>query len=313
MVEKEISHGFHPASLAISRDGRTLYVANYENNVVAKIDTKNLKKIGDNIDTHGEHVVSLALSQDERILYVLNTGYKIGHETIVKVDTQSNKLIEDSLKLLIDGQIHFLISADGLFFYIADMFEDEIYKVDVKTGAVGSLKVGRQPVTMALSPDNKKLFVANALSATVTVIDTQTWQIIGDSIPILDGSPHALVVSPDSSTLVVGSREKDSILIIDIQSRKVIDKIITGDISSPRSLAISEDGQILFVANKYGDTITLINMETRQVIGSPIETGGYMPLDICLDKNQDEQINLYVANYEDNTISKMTFKISLES
>ena len=312
MVEKDISHGTYPASLVISRDGSTLYVANYMNSIAAKIDTKDLTKIGDRFYTHGEYPSGLALSKDEEILYVLNGGHSVENKTIVKFNIQSNKLEEGCFQLPISG-IAFLLSEDNLFFYIADFGEGQVYKVEAKTGKIlDSLKTGGKPAHMILSPDNKTLFVANCFSPTntITVIDTQTWKIIGDPIQILDGDPHALAVSPDGSTLVVGCRENDSILLIDTKSIQVIDKIVTNDIASPRSLAISEDGRILFVANKHGDSVTLIDIKTRQVIGRPIATGGHTPLAICLDKNQAEQIRLYVANYGDDTISKITFKIS---
>ncbi|NJD36063.1 MAG: hypothetical protein FIA96_14740, partial [Betaproteobacteria bacterium] len=50
---------------------------------------------------------------------------------------------------------------------------------------VATIKVGKRPWNMAVTPDNKKLYVANGKSNSVSVIDTLTDKVIKE-IPVGD-------------------------------------------------------------------------------------------------------------------------------
>ena len=88
--------------------------------------------------------------------------------------------------------------------------------IDTASNAViKTIEVGLHPCGMALSPTGDRLYVTNANSDTVSVIDTATdtvtedaarrsgWQ--GRDRPVLGSSPNAITVSPDGRTLYVAN------------------------------------------------------------------------------------------------------------
>ena len=51
--------------------------------------------------------------------------------------------------------------------------------IDTKSNTVtATIKVGKRPWNMALTPDNKKLYVANGRSDNISVIDTKANQVV---------------------------------------------------------------------------------------------------------------------------------------
>jgi len=121
---------------------------------------------------------------------------------------------------------------------------------------VGEIDVGLHPSGMALSPDGSRLFVANANSDTVSVIDTSTDRVVDtlDPKPMpelpLGSAPNALAVSPDGTTLYVANGGNNAIAVIDLADGSLRGLIPTG--WYPGALLLSPDGSTLHVANTKG-------------------------------------------------------------
>jgi YVTN family beta-propeller protein len=124
-----------------------------------------------------------------------------------------------------------------------------------------SIRVGLHPSGLARSPDRSRLYVANANSDTVSVIDTATDTVVETiacrpeaRLPFGSGS-NALAVSPDGKTLYVANGTNNCVAVVRLASRgagpsKVVGLIPTG--WYPGALALSGDGKKLFVANVKG-------------------------------------------------------------
>ena len=91
-----------------------------------------------------------------------------------------------------------------------------------------TIKVGNEPQSVALDPNNKFAFVANAAGSSVTVIK------------ITNSNPGGFAATVEK-TLKTGAE--------------------------PWNIVTSPDGKRVFVANSGQDTITVINALTRQIIG----------------------------------------------
>lgn len=129
--------------------------------------------------------------------------------------------------------------------------------INLKTRAVtAELATNLHPSGMALSPDGSRLYVANANSDLISVIDTKTDQVIGslsskpmDKLP-LGSAPNALAVSPDGKTLYVANGGNNALAIIDLSSGKLNGLIPTG--WYPGAVLLNKSGDQLFVANIKG-------------------------------------------------------------
>jgi YVTN family beta-propeller protein len=124
-----------------------------------------------------------------------------------------------------------------------------------------SIQVGLHPSGMALSPDKRWLYVANANSDTVSVIDTSKDEAVETilcrpeaRLPFGSGS-NALAVSPDGNTLYVANGTNNCVAVVRLNHggkgpSKVLGLIPTG--WYPGALALSSDGKKLLIANVKG-------------------------------------------------------------
>ena len=119
-----------------------------------------------------------------------------------------------------------------------------------------TIEVLLHPSGMALSSDGSRLFVANANSDAISVIDTdqdrvvKTWS--AKPMPELPfGSmPNALAVAPDGQTLYIANGGNNLLATFDLNTEKVTGLIPTG--WYPGAVVVSKDGRTIMVANTKG-------------------------------------------------------------
>lgn len=119
-----------------------------------------------------------------------------------------------------------------------------------------TIDVQLHPSGMVLSPDGARLFVANANSDAISVIDTETDQVMktlsSKPMPELPfGSmPNALAITPDGQTLYVANGGNNLLAVIDLAGEEVTGLIPTG--WYPGAVLLSADGNTIVVANTKG-------------------------------------------------------------
>lgn len=120
----------------------------------------------------------------------------------------------------------------------------------------GEIKVHLHPTGMALHPDGSLLYVANANSDLVSVIDTRTDRVVRDINPKptkdlpFGSAPNSLAVSPDGKTLYCANGGNNLLSVIDLSTDKVKGLIPTG--WYPGAVVLNREGNKLFVANTKG-------------------------------------------------------------
>jgi len=113
-----------------------------------------------------------------------------------------------------------------------------------KNQKVAEIPVGDDPVCVALTPDNKKAYVTNHGSNTVTVINAQTYQVI--TTVQVGTEPWGCAVTPNGEKVYIANFSSDYVSVIRTSDDKVI-RTIKRVGSKPRAIAISEDGKTVFV------------------------------------------------------------------
>jgi YVTN family beta-propeller protein len=133
---------------------------------------------------------------------------------------------------------------------------------------VMTIRVGLHPSGLALGPRGRRLYVANANSDTVSVIDTRADRVVETiackpeaRLPFGSGA-NALALSPDGRTLYVANGTNNCIAVVrlgakaaeegaDLPARSRLAGLIpTG--WYPGAMRVSADGKKLFVANVKG-------------------------------------------------------------
>ena len=257
--------------VAFSADGKTLYVGGGASNEV-----KVLREDGpaDAFKIEGSAPSGLSLAGST--LYV---ALNLKH-SVAAIDLPTRKITEIPV-----GMHPYTTIAAGRKVYVSNWggrraregdTTDEIHKivVDPRTGIpstgtlsvidtetkslVKDIDVGLHPSALALSPKGDRLFVANANSDTVSMIDTATDTVLrtisvrpGVKAPI-GSSPNALAVSPDGKTLYVANAANNAVAVVDLtpSEPRLRGLIPTG--WYPTALAALHDGSRVWVASGYG-------------------------------------------------------------
>ena len=120
-----------------------------------------------------------------------------------------------------------------------------------------NIETGLHPGDMVLSPDRKKLYVTCANSDIVSVIDTETDEVIetisvhSKEDSLFGSSPNDLTISPDGKSLFVANGTDNAICVIQADHpSKILGFIPTG--WYPGSVLSDKSGKTLIVANIKG-------------------------------------------------------------
>ena len=204
------------AGVAVSKDGKTLVAANFENDSISIVDTNTRQvlreiqffKPGDQEAT-GEFPFDIALKST-------NGGL-----------------------------------ADKAF--ISSQRDNEVLAVNINSGEITRIPVSSQPNKILLSSDQNRLYVANGNNDSISVIDTDNDKVVqtislsrpGDKYK--GANPNSLSISPDQQTLYVTLGGENAVAVVDLQLGQVIGRIPTG--WYPNSVSISPNGKRLYVVN----------------------------------------------------------------
>jgi YVTN family beta-propeller protein len=109
---------------------------------------------------------------------------------------------------------------------------------------VTEIAVGREPWCVAITPDDRKVYVTNMASGTVSVIAAYEWKVV-DTIKV-GAEPFGCALTPDGQKLYVANQSSNTVSVIDTASDYVV-ATIKGVGARPHSLAITADGRQVYV------------------------------------------------------------------
>ena len=141
---------------------------------------------------------------------------------------------------------------------VTSMVRDHAVFVDLVSGKIeSSLKLGRFPRDVVLSPDEARAFVLNAVDNSVSVIDIKTRSLLttvsldtsgADAAGQPFGRALGFQLNSVLQELYVVNANKNEIAIFDIKNpQKIIKTVLLGDFS-PSTLQLSKDGRTLWIA-----------------------------------------------------------------
>lgn len=122
---------------------------------------------------------------------------------------------------------------------------------------IAEVPVGREPRFVALSPDDRKAFVSNAVDGTISVIDlTANTPQVSNTVSV-GTEPRGLVVSPNGRFLIVALHTSAEVVFIDLSTLSIARRVPTG--GNPLAVAISNDGdrddldEQVYVSRTFGE------------------------------------------------------------
>jgi YVTN family beta-propeller protein len=96
-------------------------------------------------------------------------------------------------------------------------------------------KTAREPHNLDITNDGKLLFVSNAASTDIAIINTTSFEIV-KKIPISLGH-HGIDVSPDNKRVYVSGIGSDKVNVIDADKQELVKQITVG--MGPHSILTS--------------------------------------------------------------------------
>jgi YVTN family beta-propeller protein len=135
--------------------------------------------------------------------------------------------------------------------------------------------VYRSPNHVCLSADGRLVYVVNATSDSISIVDIRARKVLTE-IPVGRRPVHA-ALSRDGAFLFVSCNWAGAVNIVDLAAGKVVRTITTG--MEPYGVTVSRDGSKLFVANAISDTVSVIEIASGKTL-SEIPVGRF-PRDIA--------------------------------
>jgi len=256
--------GFEPWGVQPDRSGAFIYVANRLSNSISVINA--VSGVENRRLRAGRGVSFLALSADGRRIYAthvfpnFSTNRAVPESEITVIDTE-RQMVADRISLRnVAGIFHLAISRDGNFGVAAHLRPKNLIPLaHVEHGwafgdgftffgpVIGNVQVPideleryfTMPYGAAILPDGSHIYLSDAGSDTVTVIDTP--RLLGYAKKQKKSFANDLSTSAHYTTT----------------------QIEVG--SNPRGIALSPNGSRLYVANRLDDSITVIDTESNRV------------------------------------------------
>jgi DNA-binding beta-propeller fold protein YncE len=269
-----------PAGLAVSPDGKRLYVALNLSNGLAELDTAT----GRILRTWATGIAPFDVVLAGKKVYVSNWGGRrpdadsvtgpAGHGTRVRVDPVRHIANEGSVSVIDLGPDSALRTPHSEF------------------------PTGLHACALALSPNGRWLVVANAGSDTLSVMDTRTDQIAeticarqnpGD---LFGAQPNALAFDKSGDTLFVGNGTQNAVAVFQFKPGKskllglipvgwfpaaiVCDapreKIYVANLKSPGAGRRDKSGVIRFNTKQYAGSLSLVTLPSDKELAAHTRT-----------------------------------------
>lgn len=286
-IEQELSFGGQGGSMhgmALSPGGKKLYATTAQNRlVVAAIEDDSLT-LDDPIALPGpggkgnSHALGIALAKDGKRAYVCLSR----NNTLGVVDLEAGKLLREIETDIAPWDV--VLAADGKTAYVScwggrrpkedDLTADSagteavvdergvgasgtVAFVDLEAGTYTAVETGLHASDLVLDAARNRLYVANANSDTVSIIDTEKRKVLrafntkpAKELPF-GSMPNALALTPDGKTLYAANAGNNAIAVVEVAGDGA--PVLKGFIPAgwfPGALALH--GDALFIANVKG-------------------------------------------------------------
>ena len=277
----------NPLNLAITRDGKRLYVVCEASNTLMVVDTKSGKII--NEIKVGVQPHFICFSPDEKFAYVSNRG----SDNVSVIDTRNFKVV--SYLPTGDEPHEAVTDVEGNILFVANAGSYNVSVIDLKNGKeIKRLAASRGTWGISRSPDGSQIYVTNNLAkygafrvssvSEVTVIDPGSATIkyrylVPDAnlIQGIDFSPDgelALITLVRTKNLVPMTRAMQGWVITNgigvLWKDRQVDQLLLDEVyhyfADPTDLVFSKDGKYAFVSGGGIQEVAMIDINKMKEI-----------------------------------------------
>jgi YVTN family beta-propeller protein len=238
-----------PAGLAVSHDGKSLFVANLLGHRVSYVDLGESK-------TNGETL----FSTNALLIYGTNaTNNATQTEDEAAIAKRAEVALEDARSDL-PYPYGCVVDEDRNRLYVSFWAQACVGVIDLGTRKmITRWATEEHPNEMLLSKSGKHLFVANANRNSVSVLDTETGKAVETLVAELlpnsppGNTPNSLALSPDEKHLFVANANINAVAVFDVSQPGKSTSLGFIPVGwYPTSVRVTPDGKKLLVANGKG-------------------------------------------------------------
>ena len=222
----------------------------------------------------GKRPRGIRLSPDGRVLYVALSGSPVAPpgtdesklpppdpsaDGIGMFDLASRKLVGVVRGIANPEQL--VVSRTGLIYAGSEAVGAVVILDPQARKVVGSIPVGDEPEGVALSPDERFLYVTVEGENKVAVIDVATRRVIA-KVPV-GQRPRSIAFSPDGTRAYVTDELQHAVTEMDGRAHQVLSTItLPGKGDKPMGVVVSPDGSRVYVTTGRGGTLAPIAAAT---------------------------------------------------
>jgi PQQ-dependent catabolism-associated beta-propeller protein len=261
--------GQRPRGLVTSKDGKTLYVAVGNGNVIAIVNTASRKVVRSFPTPDPE---TFALSPDEKRIFVANENDSLMSE----IRISDGKVLRE---VPTGGEPEgTAVSPDGRLVVQASETGSMSHVIDTATGKIlANLIVDTRPRYIAFTPDGSRFWVSSEVRGTVTVFGTASLKPLGkidfENAGLTSNLVQAVAThfTRDGKRAFVALGRGKLVAEVDPATLKIVRTWPTG--LRAWNLALSPDESRIYTADGLDGTMTIIDLKTGNEL-APIKLGG---------------------------------------
>lgn len=183
----------------------------------------------------------------------------------------------------------------GPSLFVTNAMDNTVSVISPATNTVTkTLRVGKEPRGVAVTPNKGAVYVTNFRSDTVSVLSANPPVVVG-TIPVGDG-PTGVTFSPNGALAYVVNGLDDSVSVINVATSAVITTVPVGP--EPQEIAVTPDGTLGYVTHSAGASVGVINLATNLAIA--VISVGAGPSGIAVTPDGTK---IFVANTDDASVS----------
>ncbi len=244
----------------LSSDGKTLYASNFQRNSVQVVDIAT-HKVRRELSA-GLHPKILVLSKDDKTLFAANWS----GASVTMIDVESGKTIRT-----LSAGLHprgMALTRSGIL-YVAN-FDGATLDVFHGEGFAHSyrLAVCRIPRHLALSPDERTLYISCYHDSELAALDVET-EIVTHRVPI-GTNPKSIEVTRDGRYVFSADygEEAHGVSVVDTTDWSALKFTVPG-MDRGSGIAVTPDGEHALVTGWYDNHVYLVGFEGKG--GHPAE------------------------------------------
>ncbi|WP_426509410.1 PKD domain-containing protein [Dactylosporangium sp. McL0621] len=182
------------------------------------------------------------------------------------------------LTLTVGAEPHGVAAAAGLGnFYVANFGDGTLSVITTGTNGIVNVAVGDAPHGVAVTPDERLVYVTTADA--VVVVDTATNAVV-KRIPV--PRSYGVAITPDGSRVYVTNWTADTVSVLDTATNTVTATVAVGN--RPYDVVVAPDGRHAYVSNWGTGTVSVLDTTTNTVtVGVAVAGGHPYGLDITPD------------------------------